>query len=286
MPVVTCFFSTKGGTGRSLALANTAVLAARSGLRVGCIDFDVMAPGLASIFGCEDDGGKTTSSVLDLLLDPDDTGQIANVWIDVGRKLEGLGRDKLYLMAARHEPKEKMETAAEREIWTVENIQSFYRSYIGTFNVKKLDHVFVDCRSGLTNESMCGLALSLVNPDNDRIAAFFRLDPQSRSGVHWFLKYCEEYNFESKPLLFATNVPAGNQKLKLKGRDFSVNERALEVLAPFCAQVTRDFGIEVSGAVTHDPELIVDHKLVVITDPKSPTTKCYQILFEEIIQKR
>ncbi|MCP3861504.1 MAG: ParA family protein, partial [Phycisphaeraceae bacterium] len=40
------FYSYKGGTGRTLALANIAVFAARVGKRVVAIDMDLEAPGL------------------------------------------------------------------------------------------------------------------------------------------------------------------------------------------------------------------------------------------------
>lgn len=45
------FYSYKGGVGRSFALANTAVLLARWGYRVLCIDWDLEAPGLSYFFG-------------------------------------------------------------------------------------------------------------------------------------------------------------------------------------------------------------------------------------------
>src|ERR1700712_2220606 len=44
---VITFYSYKGGTGRTLLLANMAVLAARLGQRVVTVDLDVEAPGLA-----------------------------------------------------------------------------------------------------------------------------------------------------------------------------------------------------------------------------------------------
>jgi len=47
---VVTFYSFKGGVGRSMALANIAVLLARAGKRVLCIDWDLEAPGLDSYF--------------------------------------------------------------------------------------------------------------------------------------------------------------------------------------------------------------------------------------------
>jgi cellulose biosynthesis protein BcsQ len=53
-PVVATFYSLRGGVGRSTALAHTARILASQGLRVLCIDMDLEAPGLASLFGVED----------------------------------------------------------------------------------------------------------------------------------------------------------------------------------------------------------------------------------------
>ena len=47
---VTTFYSYKGGTGRSMALANVAVLLARWGYKVLLIDWDLEAPGLEFFF--------------------------------------------------------------------------------------------------------------------------------------------------------------------------------------------------------------------------------------------
>lgn len=49
-PAIVTFYSFKGGVGRTTALAATALTLARRGFRVGMIDLDLEAPGLASIF--------------------------------------------------------------------------------------------------------------------------------------------------------------------------------------------------------------------------------------------
>ncbi|MFF5493701.1 KGGVGR-motif variant AAA ATPase [Streptomyces aquilus] len=47
---IVTFYSYKGGVGRSFALANTAVVLARWGYRVLCVDWDLEAPGLSYYF--------------------------------------------------------------------------------------------------------------------------------------------------------------------------------------------------------------------------------------------
>ncbi|ROQ65863.1 CobQ/CobB/MinD/ParA family nucleotide binding protein [Streptomyces sp. 840.1] len=53
-PVVSTFYSLRGGVGRSTALAHAARIIAAQGLKVLCIDMDLEAPGLASLFDVED----------------------------------------------------------------------------------------------------------------------------------------------------------------------------------------------------------------------------------------
>src|SRR5215831_12610747 len=50
MSSIVTFYSYKGGVGRSMALANIAVLLARRGLRVLVVDWDFEAPGLERYF--------------------------------------------------------------------------------------------------------------------------------------------------------------------------------------------------------------------------------------------
>ncbi|MBI5015414.1 MAG: ParA family protein [Deltaproteobacteria bacterium] len=54
-PIVATFYSLRGGVGRSTALAYTAKILASNGRKVVCVDMDLEAPGLASLFGKEKD---------------------------------------------------------------------------------------------------------------------------------------------------------------------------------------------------------------------------------------
>lgn len=67
MSSILTFYSYKGGVGRTMAVANIAVLLARKGLRVLVVDWDLEAPGLHRYFPSLKDVGN--SGLLDLLLD-------------------------------------------------------------------------------------------------------------------------------------------------------------------------------------------------------------------------
>lgn len=68
---VVTFYSYKGGTGRTMALANTAWILAANGFRVLTVDWDLEAPGLAKFFRPFLDQGALagTTGMMDLITD-------------------------------------------------------------------------------------------------------------------------------------------------------------------------------------------------------------------------
>jgi len=67
-PPILSFYSYKGGVGRTTALASIAIQYARKGRRVLAIDFDLEAPGLASIFP-PPEGAVSGIGVVDFLME-------------------------------------------------------------------------------------------------------------------------------------------------------------------------------------------------------------------------
>jgi MinD-like ATPase involved in chromosome partitioning or flagellar assembly len=57
LPFFATFYSLRGGVGRSTALAYTGRILASRGRKVVCVDMDLEAPGLAALFGKEDEVG-------------------------------------------------------------------------------------------------------------------------------------------------------------------------------------------------------------------------------------
>ncbi len=67
---VTTFYSFKGGIGRTMTVANVAWrLAARHGLRVVVVDWDLEGPGLHEFFGVRPERAATAKGVLDFLVE-------------------------------------------------------------------------------------------------------------------------------------------------------------------------------------------------------------------------
>ena len=65
--MIVTFYSYKGGTGRTMALANIAVLLAQAGHRVLAVDFDLEAPGLWRFFQDLEPGLDRRSGLIDML---------------------------------------------------------------------------------------------------------------------------------------------------------------------------------------------------------------------------
>lgn len=95
LPYRVTFYSVRGGVGRSTALSYAARILASKGFRVVCVDFDLEAPGLASLFGVERDV-KTGTGVVSLL-NSYDRGETP----DVSRHLLKVSEsDELYCLPA------------------------------------------------------------------------------------------------------------------------------------------------------------------------------------------
>src|SRR5689334_17156018 len=62
---IVTFYSYKGGVGRSFVLANVAVILARWGHRVLCVDWDLEAPGLSQYLAA--DAAPASGGLLDFL---------------------------------------------------------------------------------------------------------------------------------------------------------------------------------------------------------------------------
>ncbi|TEU15972.1 MAG: hypothetical protein E3J21_11715 [Anaerolineales bacterium] len=69
--MIVTFYSYKGGLGRSMAVANVAVLLARDGYRVIVVDWDLEAPGIHRFFNLTDQdlAGSEVRGVIEYVVD-------------------------------------------------------------------------------------------------------------------------------------------------------------------------------------------------------------------------
>ena len=175
-PFVVTLFSLRGGVGRSTALINAAALLASEGRRVLCIDMDLEAPGLAALFGVEDQVSAQTGVVR--LLQQLDAGDN----IDLTRHLVKLQQsDELYLL-----PAGIPDANYARRLTTIDPL-SWYEEDRNPFRllmeaVKNLpinfDVILLDARTGISP-----LNAPLVFDVSDMVVVVFFPHPQSIRGT-------------------------------------------------------------------------------------------------------
>ncbi|WP_404956115.1 tyrosine-protein kinase family protein [Streptomyces sp. 147326] len=175
-PVVT-FYSLKGGVGRSTALASVARrLSSEHSLKVVCIDMDLEAPGLDSLFGIESrvesDQGAVSAllqyefeadcQVLDHIIPVDDSGRL--YCMPAGR-LDGHYAAQL--------------RSLEPEIWYRERVNALHRLIddVRASNLRP-DVILIDSRTGVSP-----VAAPLLFDASDMAIVCFHPHGQARTGT-------------------------------------------------------------------------------------------------------
>lgn len=186
MSSIVTFYSYKGGVGRSMALANVAVLLAQKGLRVLAIDWDLEAPGLESYFSyfpvdIKGDG------ILRLLINAAN-GLLINykdyIWnVDIGD-----GRSIAFLPSGRDQNKNYSTDLGDfnwedffREKGGGQFLEDLRKQWLADFDI-----VLIDSRTGLTDSGgICTILLP------DIIIAMFTANSQSLYGVRDVLRLAQ-----------------------------------------------------------------------------------------------
>jgi len=213
------FVSFKGGSGRSVSLANIGYQLACRGARVGCVDFDIEGGGLHMIYRVDD---NRLLSVQHFLMDDEDYRQYSNdererpdfeqedlfrqhFVIDVRQRTTLGFRDQpafegeLFLVQA------KPDARATGYVDSGANMFYRFRRLLDVFTrACSLDFVLIDCRSGISNLALPGLAYC------DGVAVFLRWGIQHRFGteqlVRWYTAWLERGGFSKALLLVASTV--------------------------------------------------------------------------------
>lgn len=208
-PTTVGFYSYKGGTGRSTALANVAVYLASKGKRVGCIDLDVEAPGLNYIFRIDLGDFKYSlvslfeENILDFerlvpkaIINIKEDSIVDKDFQKQAKELEG----ELFIIPAKI-PGQPIEIDYKRSLLVVmEKIQYLFGEE------KDLDYIFLDSSSGL------GSAAGITRICSDLLLVFTRLDRQGIWGTYdWALDYSGiEVDEAPEYRIIASNVVKGD----------------------------------------------------------------------------
>ena len=177
------FYSFKGGVGRSMALANIAVLLAQRGLRVLAVDWDLEAPGLDRYFRSQFEiaSHNDNAGLIDLLVDASDaTSEQRPDWRDYVSSIDVAGKYPLSLITSGR-PDGKYDAKVLDFDWRKffehadggEFIEELREKWREEFNV-----VLIDSRTGITDSGgVCTIQLP------DILALVFTTNEQSVDGV-------------------------------------------------------------------------------------------------------
>ncbi|NEZ55823.1 tyrosine-protein kinase family protein [Adonisia turfae] len=202
MGSIVTFYSFKGGVGRTMALANIAVLLAQMGKKVLMIDWDLEAPGLPNYFsGFEIKGNN--SGLLDLLLKSRDSNSIEELsWQEYVSRIK-LGSNCYLYMISSGSSDENYNGKVLTFDWEL-----FFEKFNGGELIESLrddwrkafDFVLIDSRTGITDSGgICTIQVP------DALAVIFTANYQSLHGVKDIVsraqKARQSLDFDRMPLL-------------------------------------------------------------------------------------
>ena len=165
------FYSYKGGSGRSLALANAAVYLARFGFKVAALDLDLEAPGLHYKLSFSEDGTPLAvrKGVADYLNEFLANGQVRSPFSDfiLCATVPGVEKSLIHLMPAGHVPSasywSKLSSIDWHDLFYKEGskgVQIFRELQTRIQDELHPDFLLVDSRTGITE--MGGVATTLL----------------------------------------------------------------------------------------------------------------------------
>jgi MinD-like ATPase involved in chromosome partitioning or flagellar assembly len=183
--VILTFYSYKGGTGRTLALANIAALLASRGKRVLAVDFDLEAPGLWRYFGEYHKELPRQVGLIDLLVDARKTAHPLNIdWrnyvTQVKLSPESAEPFEVSVMTSGRQDElyaHKVLTFNWDEFFAASQGSDFFEQLRSQWN-KAYDFVFIDSRTGITDSGgICTITLP------DVIVPVFSANMQNLEGL-------------------------------------------------------------------------------------------------------
>lgn len=268
MTLVVSFYSYKGGVGRSLSLANVAALLAHKGWRVGCIDFDLEAGGLHTIFNVEQN--DIDFSILDLLIEPN-TLDIRRATIDLIDYLSSPPPEaELFLLPAVTQINKVQALAQISE--DISSLPSRLNEVVKQFINEYLPHVvLIDSRSGFSDFA------SLAITQADCVVCVMRPNRQNADGLRLFLDV--QSNLQKEFSKLEKDIPETFLVLS-QVPDSPRAGKYIKELTHLLGK-GRSFGTQ----IPYDPEMALQEYVIAAKDPNSNRTKNY-IPIVEWIERR
>jgi MinD-like ATPase involved in chromosome partitioning or flagellar assembly len=197
------FYSYKGGTGRSLALANAAVYLANLGFKVVAMDFDLEAPGLHYKLSRNADGSPLSiqRGVVDFVNVYLDEGQVSSPITDflIRVPVSDNGKHLVHLVPAGQVPSREYWSKLSRINWhelfyseNAKGVQIFMELRARVREELKPDFILIDSRTGITE--MGGVATALLA---DKVVCLVLPTPENLDGARAVLRSLKRTRTES-----------------------------------------------------------------------------------------
>lgn len=200
-PIITTFYSYKGGMGRSTTLASFASYCAKiKKKKVVIIDCDFEAPGFTNYYDLDNEVLTQKSGIVEYLLDKQftkETSEKLDIKTDYSYKVgfEFVGEGEIYVIPAGNLSNEQasendtlvhrnhyLEALARLDISSVDNIVSQFEDFISDISIQiKPDIILFDSRTGFNDTFAILASLSEV------IVGFFGNNIQTKIGLEQFL---------------------------------------------------------------------------------------------------
>lgn len=201
------FYSFKGGTGRSTALANVSHALAEKGYDVGCMDLDLAAPGLHMIFPDTGFEHANSRSIHDYLLadgDIEDINDINEFVMEVDKEWDNPPEGDLLLISGDIKPPgmdDNPTQAMEKSLSLKDELLKEH----------DLDYILFDSRSGLSHQMIPVFA------DVDAVLTFHRWTHQHKTGTKKLVKWMDDTMGAPEMMSVASNVPTSVDESDISG---------------------------------------------------------------------
>ncbi len=204
------FYAFKGGTGRTMALANAGVILARNA-RVLAIDWDLEAPGLSPFLGDGHDSAERPGLV-DLFTDLNDrlkdTGSVERAWADVSLSAytAATAIDRLSLMSA---GRMDADYATKVNSFDWAGLYEQHPDALTAFAQQLgelYDYILIDSRTGITDTS--GICTTLLP---ELLVVVFTPNQQSLAGGVDRVRAATDYRHRSDDLRPLTVYPLASR---------------------------------------------------------------------------
>lgn len=190
---IVSFYSFKGGTGRSTCLTNVAFELAKRGKTVGCMDFDLSAPGLHMIYDIGPNRRARTKTIHEYLDSDQSSHELSDYVLDVQKSYRNTDfAGELLLMPGDINPKVASEMSGDSQ-QQFNKILNLIRDFETEYD---LDYVFLDSRSGISNQAMP------IFTSADHMLTFTKWTHQHKLGTYQLLDWIGDVIADKGPDFF------------------------------------------------------------------------------------